>query len=185
MIWMKIEIPIEGVINFYQAISRFVRYCEMCRGCEDTEQKVLYSGNARDEIDIAYYEYLQNIPLILAIKGGSKPVPIFSEIKTEKLKEFLEIQLKSLNKEDAKEYLRALNNIKGHCPVGCEYEEIKEDIEKIKELAEKIKELVENLYLKDVLDMVEEQLKSMIEDPEKFRNIFILPPKPLIDEYRL
>ncbi|MDF2954893.1 hypothetical protein [Candidatus Alkanophaga liquidiphilum] len=182
--YVKIDMPLEGVINFYQALERFERYCKLCRTAENVEQKIIYSANARDDIDAAYQEYLQNVALILAVKSGARPIPMFKEVSTEELKRCFEEQLAALNENAALEYLEALNTIRRCCPENCERHE-DAAMEKLKELANKIKESVETLYVKEGLEMTKKQLKEMVEDPEKFRAVFVLPPKPLVEEYRL
>ncbi|MHC1566592.1 MAG: hypothetical protein ACXQTD_02405 [Candidatus Syntropharchaeia archaeon] len=183
---IKMEIPLEGVINFYLALERFERYCEMCRRFKDEDQRLLYSSNAREDLDTAYTEYLSNIPLIFAMKEGIKPIVIFIEIETNELKKHFEEQLKCIEKNEmVKKYLECLNAMRNSCPGNCDYEKIKEKAEELKNLAKELKESVERLYTEDLMEYAKKQLREMVKDPEKFRNLFMLPPKPLIDEYRI
>ncbi|MDI6859526.1 MAG: hypothetical protein QMC85_03435 [Methanocellales archaeon] len=183
---IKTESPLKGVIEFYQAIERFERYCSMCQNSRDIEGKVSYSKDARESIDLAYSEYLENFSLIFPTRDGIKPISVSLETKTEELKESFEAQLRSLDKKEINRYLISLNNIKHHCPVGdaCDYEEVAGDIEKIKDLAKKVKKATERIYLEDFLDMTKKRLKEAAEDPDRFKSMFPLPPKPLEMEYR-
>lgn len=182
--YVKIDMPLEGVISFYQALERFERYCKLCRAAEDAEQRMVYSANARDDIDAAYQEYLQNVALILAVKNGARPIPMFKEVSTEELRKCFEEQLAAIDEREALEYLEALNEIRRCCPGSCERSD-NDAMKKLRELASKVREFVETLYVKEGLEMTRKQLREMAEDPEKFRNLFVLPPKPLLEEYRL
>ncbi len=180
------ETPFKGVIEFYHAIERFERYCSMCQNSIDREGKVSYSRDARESIDLAYSEYLENFPLIFPTRDGIKPIFVSLETKTEELKESFEAQLISLDKKEINKYLILLNKIKHHCTVGgaCDHKELAGDIRKIKDLAEDVKKATERIYLEDFLDLTKKRLKEAAEDPEKFKSLFPLPPKPLEMEYR-
>ncbi len=180
------ETPFRGVIEFYNAIERFKRYCSMCKNSIDRDKKVSYSRNAVDSIDIAYSAYLENFPLIFPTREGIKPIFVSLETKTEELKGSFEAQLKSLNKKEVNKYLILLNKIKHHCKFesACNYEKLAEDIDEIKELAKDVKKATEKLYIEDFLDLTKKRLKEAAEDPEKFKSLFPLPPKPLEIEYR-
>ncbi len=181
---MRTEAPLRGTIDFYQAAEKFVRYCSMCQNSKRPEDKVLYSKEARENLDAAYGAYLESFPVIFSTKDGVKPIPISLEVKTEELKRSLEAQLTSLDRQRIKKYLSALNNLKKYCPGNCNSKKVKKDIEKIKKLAEDVKKATETIYLEDLLDMTKKQLKEAAEDPEKFKSMFPLPPKPLEIEYR-
>ncbi|MDI6888924.1 MAG: hypothetical protein QMC78_04430 [Methanocellales archaeon] len=181
---MRTETPLRGVIDFYQAVERFVRYCSMCQNSKRPEDKVSYSKEARENLDAAYSAYLESFPAIFSTKDGAKPIPISLEVKTEELKRSLEVQLASLDKQKIKEYLSMLNNLKKYCPRNCSSKKVKKDIEKVKKLAEDVKKATETIYLEDLLDMTKKQLKEAAEDPEKFKSMFPLPPKPVDIEYR-
>lgn len=181
---MRTEAPLRGTIEFYQAVEKFVRYCSLCQNSKRSEDKVSYSREARENLDVAYGAYLENFPVIFSTKDGVKPIPISLEVKTEELKRSLEAQLASLDKQKIKKYLSALNNIKKHCPGNCNHKKLKKDIEKMKKLAEDVKKATETIYLEDLLDITRKHLKEAAEDPEKFKSMFPLPPKPLEVEYR-
>ncbi|UZE92600.1 MAG: hypothetical protein IB616_01965 [Methanosarcinales archaeon] len=181
---MRAESPLRGTIDFYQAAEKFTRYCSMCQNSKCVADKVFYSREARENLDIAYGEYLGNFPVIFSTKDGVKPMPVSMEIKTEELKRSLEAQLASLDKQKIKKYLSALNNIKKYCPGNCDYKKVKKDVEKIKKLAEGVKKATETIYLDDLLNITRKQLKEAAEDPEKFKSMFPMPPKPLEIEYR-
>ncbi|NYT00138.1 MAG: hypothetical protein GKB99_00215 [Methanocellales archaeon] len=180
------ETPFKGVIEFYHAIERFERYCSMCKNSVDKDKKVSYILGAIKNLDIAYSEYLENFPLIFPTREGIKPIFLSLETKTEELKESFEAQLRSLDKDEINKYLILLNKIKHNCTVEkpCEYEELVGDIGKLRELARDVKEVTEKLYLEDFLDLTKKRLKEAAEDPEKFKSMFPLPPKPLEMEYR-
>jgi len=181
---MRTEAPLRGVIEFYQAVERFVRYCSMCQNSKRLEDKVSYSKEAKENLDIAYCAYLENFPSIFSTKDGVKPIQISLEVKTEELKRSLEAQLASLDRQKIKKYLSMLNSIKKHCLGNCNYPKVKKDLAKIKKLADDEKEATETIYLEDLLDITKKQLKEAAEDPEKFKSMFPLPPKPLDIEYR-
>ncbi len=180
------ETPFKGVIEFYNAIERFERYCSMCQKSMDRDQKVFHSRDALESIDLAYSAYLENFPLIFPTREGIKPIFVSLETKTEELKESFEAQLRSLDRDEVNKYLILLNKIKHHCNVesACNYEKLAEGIGEIKDLARDVKKSTEKLYVEDFLDLTKKRLKEAAEDPEKFKSLFPLPPKPLEIEYR-
>ncbi len=183
---ITMETPFKGVIEFYHSIEKFERYCSMCQNSIDQDKKVSYIIGAIESIDLAYSEYLENFPLIFSTREGIKPIFLSLETKTEELKESFEAQLSSLDRDEVNKYLILLNKIKHNCTVErpCEYKELAEDIGKIKELASDVKKATEKFYLEDFLDLTKKRLKEAAEDPEKFKSLFPLPPKPLEIEYR-
>jgi len=185
---LKAELPLEGVISFYQSISRFWQYCNMCRSVdeEDTEdQRIACAMSARDNVDTAYVEYLLNIPLIFTTVDGIKPISLANELNTEELKSHFQQQFDSINrKEEMHRFLEVINVIRDSCPFACSFELMEQDIEGLIELADAAQNFVEMMYVDVLVDETKNQLEEMVKNPESFRSMFPLPPKPLEDEYR-
>lgn len=188
---LKAELPLEGVISFYQSISRFWQYCNMCRKMtemddEDVEdQRIACAMGARDSIDTAYIEYLLNIPLIFATFDGIKPISIANELDTEELKSHFQQQFDSIDrKEEMRQFLDVINKIRNSCPFACSFEQMEQDVKSLIELADACQNFVEMMYVDVLVDETKNQLQEMVKNPETFRSIFPLPPKPLKDEYR-
>ena len=186
---LRAELPLEGVISFYQSIDRFWQYCNMCRKLEEEgseDQRVACAIGARECIDNAYAEYLLNIPLIFATVDGIKPMSLSTELDTEELKLHFQRQLDSIDRKDEIwRYLDILNTLRNTCPFNCSFEKVERDVEDLVELADDARRFVETLYVDILVDETKGQLKEMIKNPESFRSLFPLPPKPLKDEYRI
>jgi hypothetical protein len=184
----RAELPLEGVISFYQSIDRFWQYCSMCRkldGEENEDQRIACAIGARESIDNAYAEYLINIPLIFAMVDGVKPMSLSAQLDTEELKSHFQRQLESIDrKEEMWRYLDLLNILRRMCPFACNFEEVEEGVKGLLELAGAAQNFVEMMYVDVLVEETKGQLKDMVKNPEAFRSMFPLPPKPLEDEYR-
>ena len=179
--------PLEGAINFYQAVERFEKYCNLCRSAGDNKSaKIICSGYARDSLDMAYLEYLVNYQIILPTRKKVKPIPVMQEITSEDLRRTFEGQLNALQESEVKKYLASLNRIKECClNEKCRFDAISGDVKELCDMARDVRVQTESFYTEDFLQMVKNQLKSAADDPDAFKNMFPLPPKPLKDEYRV
>jgi hypothetical protein len=178
--------PLEGAINFYQAVERFEKYCNLCRSAgDDKSAKIICSGYARESLDMAYLEYLVNYQMILPMRKKVKPLPMMQEITTEDLRRTFEGQLNALQESEVKKYLASLSRIQDCClSEKCEFGKISGEVGELCAMAKEVREQTESFYTEDLLQMVKKQLKSAAEDPDTFKSMFPLPPKPLKDEYR-
>jgi hypothetical protein len=185
----RAELPLEGVISFYQSIDRFWQYCSMCRKLDDEEnkdQQIACAVSARESIDAAYAEYLLNIPLIFATVHELKPMSLSGELDTKELKLHFQKQIESIDRKDEIwGYLETLNTLRMSCPFSCSFEKIEKDVGALIELADNARHFVETLYVDILVDETKGQLEEMVKNPECFRSLFPLPPKPLKDEYRI
>jgi hypothetical protein len=183
---IRSEVPLEGVVNFYQATERFQKYCLMCK--KNAKDRIICSSYARENLDLAYFEYLVNYHFILPARGGVKPIsiPLSRDISTEELKKMFESQIGALDREEIKKYLGYFNRIKEECLKDpCEWEKIESYAGAIHALAKDVKKCMEKFYTEDFLSALKNQLEDAARDPEAFKSFFPFPPKPLKEEYRL
>lgn len=183
---MSIEIgdenPLERLIEFYQAVERFVKYCSLCRKSEG-DRKVMCSGCARESIDSAYMHFLTSYQLIFPASNMIKPLPSYEEMDSKELKEFFRRYMEAINEDAVKKYVEILNRIRSMClSERCECDE---EVKEIEELAENVRKAVEDFYTTDFLKSIKKQLERASEDPELFKALLPMPPKPLKDEYRI
>jgi len=179
----NVNILLAGLIDFYQAVERFEKYCSLCKACKNSEKKMWYSRDARGNLDIAYHTFLQNYELIFSIRSGVSLL-LMSCKTTEDFKRAFEAQLNSLKKGDVNKYLACLNKIKDWCPSGdCAFKQVEKEVEEIKGLANELKKSVEELYTKDFLELRKRDLEEAIKNPDAF--IRELQPKPSKVGYRM
>lgn len=179
------HLPLEGAIRFYQAVELFAKYCGLCKSLKDSEARLGCSGQVRESLDTAYAEFLMAFPLILPLSEGARPLPATGDITTEELRALFQKQIKALDGGRVKEVLERIDRLRAACPGdGCVLETCKADAEAIQVFAGKVKKGAEAFFLEDVLGTVKRQLEAAARDPESFRAMLPLPPKPLKDEYR-
>lgn len=179
------HLPLEGAVRFYQAVERFTKYCGLCKTLKEPEARLGCSGQVRENLDTAYAEFLMAFPLILPLSEGTRPLPSTGDITTEDLRDLFQKQLKALDGGRVREVLGWVDRMRASCPGdGCVLESFKAEAEALQSFAARVKKGAETFFLEDVLGAVRRQLEAAARDPEAFRALLPLPPKPLKDEYR-
>lgn len=179
------HLPLEGAVRFYQAVERFAKYCALCKTVPDAQTRLMVAGQARENLDAAYAEFLLAFPLLLPLSDGTRPMPTTGEVTTEELRATFEKQVKALDGNRAREILARIDRIRSECPGdGCALQKCGEDAQALLEFAGKVKKGAETFFLEDVLGAVKKQLEAAARDPEAFRSMLPLPPRPLMDDYR-
>lgn len=180
------HLPLEGVIRFFQAVERFARYCGLCKSLKEPEARLGCSGQVRESLDTAYAEFLMAFPFILPLSEGTRPMPATGEVTTEELRALFQKQIKALDGGRVKEVIGWIDRLRASVPGdGCLLETSKVEAEALQAFAGRVKRGTETFFLEDVLAAVKKQLEAAAKDPESFRAMLPLPPKPLKDEYRL
>ncbi len=180
------HLPIEGAIHFYQAVERFAKYCSLCKSLKEPEARLGCSGQVRESLDTAYAEFLMAFPLILPLSEGARPLPATGDITTEELRALFQKQINALDGGKVRDVLGRIDKLRAACPGdGCVLETCRADAEAVQAFAGRVKKGAEAFFLEDVLGTVKKQLEAAAKDPESFRAMLPLPPKPLKDEYRL
>ncbi|MEM3086339.1 MAG: hypothetical protein QXO51_06010 [Halobacteria archaeon] len=180
------HLPLEGAIRFFQAVERFGKYCSLCKSFKEPEARLGCSGQVRESLDTAYAEFLMAFPLVLPLSEGTRPMPATGDVTTEELKALFQKQLRALDGGRVKEVIGWIEKLRASVPGdGCLLETSKAESEALQAFAGRVKKGAEAFFVEDVLSTIRRQLEAAAKDPDSFRAMLPLPPKPLKDEYRL
>lgn len=180
---LKLEMPLEGVVSFYQELERFLKLCEQCRASSD-QQKLLCGFWASQALDNAYSKYLANFSLIIPILRDVKPLCLDAELDTASLREMLTQQLAALERDSISQHLELIEKLRRSCP-SSDCSPSQDDLAKLSQLGSQLKLRIQQLYLEDFLRYIRRHLENAVRDPEMLKSMFPLPPKPLKEEYRI
>ncbi|MBI4361618.1 MAG: hypothetical protein HY558_00430 [Euryarchaeota archaeon] len=183
---IKSEMPLEGVVAFYQAVERFHKYLRLGGNPSgDRSSRLLCMAHARENLDTAYREFLSGYQLILPLRRMVKPLPLTGEVSTEELGRIFRAQMEALEPAEVQRVLGLLNRLKEKTLEEAPLEPEDGDVRGLVEVALQVKAAAEKFISEDLLAMVRKHLQEAARDPEAFKSMFPLPPKPLKDEYRV